>query len=118
MIRYYDTQGRPLSDTLAWARLFDQRAKSEDDRWWRVGETKLGEDVKISTVWLGLDHQWYDGPPIIFESMIFGGSLDEEMVRYSTWEQAEEGHAMLVRKARTQWHCDDLHNRALARLVK
>ena len=36
--------------------------------------------------------------PLLFESMVFSrGSLDEEMMeRYSTWEEAEAGHARLV----------------------
>jgi len=53
----------------------------------------------ISTVFLGLDHSFYVGPeerkPILFESMIFGGSLDSEQWRYATYEEAEEGHGKL-----------------------
>ena len=26
---------------------------------------------RISTVWLGLNHQYFNGPPLIFETMVF-----------------------------------------------
>jgi hypothetical protein len=52
-------------------------------------------------VFLGLDHRFGgSGPPLLFETMIFGGPLDEEMWRYSSWDAAEAGHAAAVRKAR------------------
>lgn len=98
MADYFDTQGRPL-EMLEWARLLGERRLGED-RWWKVAHTNLSDDVSISTVWLGLNHNWDDGPPHIFESMVFGGTLDGETRRYSTWEQAEAGHAELVEKAR------------------
>lgn len=56
--------------------------------------------IEVSTVWLGLNHQWLpDRPPLIFETMIFGGPLDRECWRYSTEEQALVGHAEVVRLA-------------------
>lgn len=57
----------------------------------RVAETKKG-GITVSTVFLGLDHNWGSGPPLLFETMIFGGQYDQEQWRYSTWEEAEEGH--------------------------
>lgn len=36
------------------------------------------------------------GPPLLFETMVFGGPDDQWMDRYTTWEQAEEGHAFVV----------------------
>lgn len=53
----------------------------------------------ISTVWLGLNHQWQDGePPLIFETMVFesGDFHDIYCDRYSTWQEAEEGHKRAV----------------------
>lgn len=40
--------------------------------------------VEVSTIFLGLDHNWGDGPPLLFETLVFGGKLDREMDRYST----------------------------------
>jgi hypothetical protein len=54
------------------------------------------EPVEISTVWLGINHNWHDGPPIIFETMVFGGPNDGECFRYSTEKEAREGHAQIV----------------------
>lgn len=52
----------------------------------------------VSTVFLGLDHQYGDGPPLLFETMVFGGPLDHEMNRYSTWNEAEKGHQEMVER--------------------
>ncbi len=60
-----------------------------------VGKTTIGA-VDVSTVFLGLDHGYGDGPPVLFETMVFGGPLDGEQVRYKTWEQAEAGHTAMV----------------------
>ncbi len=60
----------------------------------RVALTTKGH-TKVSTVFLGLDHNFLnDGtkPPILFETMIFGGKYDQEQWRYITWKKAEEGH--------------------------
>ncbi len=49
--------------------------------------------VVISTVFLGLDHNFgFGGKPLLFETMIFGGKHNEYQKRYSTWEEAEKGH--------------------------
>lgn len=60
-----------------------------------VAFTKIGA-VDVSTVFLGLDHQFGEGPPLLFETMVFGGPLDEEQRRYTTWAEAEAGHAEMV----------------------
>jgi hypothetical protein len=48
-----------------------------------VEKTEIG-NVKISTVFLGLDHSYFAGPPILFETMVFGGEYDEHQQRYTT----------------------------------
>lgn len=53
--------------------------------------------TQISTVWLGLNHQYTDGPPLIFETMVFGGPLSHECFRWPTEEQAQRGHTHVVR---------------------
>ena len=54
-------------------------------------------DNRVSTVFLGLNHQFGDGPPLIFETMIFSpGPLDQECWRYSTESEALVGHAAAV----------------------
>jgi len=60
---------------------------STEDR--TVCKTKIGK-VEVSTVFLGLDHRIFDGPPLLFETMIFPEC--DYMERYSTWDEAAEGH--------------------------
>jgi hypothetical protein len=82
---------------LTWARWFE-----DFDR--HVRQTVQG-DITVSTVFLGLDHQFGDGPPLLFETMVFGGAHNGAQERYSTWEEAEKGHADMVRLAiSTQYH--------------
>jgi hypothetical protein len=84
----YDKQGKPI-DLLEWTRLI------EDTEYCRVGRTKVRSCV-VSTIWLGLDHQFDDGPPLIFETMIDTGDGWEDTRRYSTLEEAQKGHAVAV----------------------
>lgn len=73
----------------------------------RVGEDHLPDGRWISTVWLGLDHSWaLDGPDtpiLIFETMVFDGDsfADEYVERYTTEQQAIEGHARIVEMVKT-----------------
>ncbi len=63
-----------------------------------VKQDTLPNDVRVSTVFLGLDHNYDDeGPPLLFETMVFGGGIhDQSMRRYSTWEEAEAGHSEML----------------------
>lgn len=56
-----------------------------------VAKSQFG-DVCVSTVFLGLDHSFNGGPPILFETMIFGRPHSDYQTRCSTWEEAEEMH--------------------------
>jgi len=84
----YILQGKeaiPIDDVLEWGRWFQKH-----DRKVKVDEVG---DVKISTVFLGLDHQFNPGGlPLLFETMVFGGEHDQFQNRYTTWEEAERGH--------------------------
>ena len=61
-----------------------------------VAKTKLG-DVLISTVFLGVDHNFgFYGNPILFETMIFGGEYDDYQERYTTLEESMYGHERAV----------------------
>lgn len=66
----------------------------------RVGWTEIEPGIEVSTVFLGLDHGWGDGPPILFETMTFGGPHDGDCERYSTWNEAVVGHERAVRDAK------------------
>jgi hypothetical protein len=85
---YYDRAGNPIA-LMEWAALFDDHDIKV------VAYTEIGP-YRVSTVWLGLDHSWGHGPPLIFETMVFGpesaGGYDMDCRRYSTEEQARAGH--------------------------
>ena len=49
-------------------------------------------DIFISTVFLGLDHAWDSDVPVLWETMIFGGEHDQYQDRYTSYEDALEGH--------------------------
>src|SRR5947207_774053 len=52
-----------------------------------------GEKIDVSTVFLGIDHGWGRRElPVLFETMVFGGKLDEWQWRYCTLEEAQVGH--------------------------
>lgn len=54
------------------------------------------DNIYVSTVFLGLNHAWRDGPPILFETMIFGGPHDRYQERYCTWDEAVAGHQRAI----------------------
>ena len=60
-----------------------------------VAKTDL-PGVNISTIFLGINRQWGRGPPILYETMVFGGQHDEYTERYHTREDALEGHERVV----------------------
>ena len=54
-------------------------------------------DAEVSTVFLGTDYRHLgDGPPILWETMIFGGAHDLRITRYTSKLAALQGHARIV----------------------
>ena len=79
----------PCVDVIEWGIWFEHADRV-------VAHTKsyMGN---VSTVFLGIDHRFTgDGPPILFETMVFGGECDGETWRYSTWDEAVAGHAQAL----------------------
>lgn len=77
---------------LEWAVMFEQ------DRC--VASTQVG-DYRVSTVFLGLDHSFDDGPLQLFETMVFDKDGDDRWTdrfchRYATWDEADLGHGIVV----------------------
>ena len=87
-------RGEPKkADLLPWARWYETA-----DR--QLAETRI-EQTRISTVFLGLDHSFgLDGPPVLWETMVFGGKLDEEQCRYTSKDDALTGHARMVKRVK------------------
>lgn len=112
-----DDNGNPVveNDTLAWARWMETAREKRI-----VASTEVG-DLRVSTVFLGLDYRFDDGDPLLYESMVFEiklskskplkvgkreirgfdyhKSIDKDgyYERYTTKEQALEGHDRIVK---------------------
>lgn len=78
----------PCDDLMLWAVWFETNN--------RIVKQETINGVKISTVFLGFDHNYGTGPPILFKTMIFGGNHDQYQERCSTWEQAEVMHKKAI----------------------
>ena len=111
----YILEGKELVevDYMTWALWFEDACGENISRR-KVADTYLGENIWISTVFLGIDHNYRDeGPPLLFETMVFhrcdpprigiGGREHEwdgvDEWRYATYAEAEEGHARAVASA-------------------
>lgn len=103
-LRYYVLEGHKAvlvarydePDFMVWA------------QWYATADRQVAIDrlplATVSTVFLGLDHGWFnDRPPLIFETMVFAhpaldGPLKDFQGRCSTWEQAEAMHAEVMKE--------------------
>lgn len=92
---YWDKAGQPITPRQYMA----LRWKLDDGTvtdYARIGDDTIG-DTRVSTVWLGVDHSFTEtGPPIIYETMTFGGEHGEAVMRYCTEAQALDGHRRAV----------------------
>ena len=110
-----DVAGNPIPepDLLTWARWFETA-----DRHLAVDEVGI---YRVSTIFLGLDHGFpgMGGPPVLWETILFGGEVELgevvlptgtiipsrkvhetlEQQRYRSREAALAGHAELVAQA-------------------
>lgn len=83
------------TDLITWA-MWYERSENRVVAW-----TQITSKCLVSTVFLGIDHRYFGGgPPLLFETKIFGGPRDEYLWRYSSWDDAQTGHRTAVRKAR------------------
>jgi hypothetical protein len=95
MIGVYDRDGQPI--TLArYSELLGDLAYRH------VRVTAIGDEIEVSTVWLGIDHNWGPGPPLIFETMVFGGDLDGHGDRWPNEDAASAGHDQWVARVREE----------------
>lgn len=69
-------------------------------KWFGGADRQVALDIvdgrRVSTVFLGIDHNFRSsGPPVLFETMIFGPD-EGGCWRYATWAEAAAGHAAVV----------------------
>jgi hypothetical protein len=104
----YGRMSDDASAALEWAQDFE----NFEDR--QLARDEI-EGCLISTIFLGLDHAWGGGPPVLFETMafsaaaklvkLFGGREREvheeiEQRRYCTYDEAMAGHQDVVAHVR------------------
>jgi hypothetical protein len=90
--KYYALVGDEIvvcRDVIEWGMLFDREKRG-------IAFNRVG-DVEISTVFLGLDHSFTGGEPVLFETMVFGGEHEGFCERYTTKEKAVEGHNRVLK---------------------
>jgi hypothetical protein len=93
-----DEEGIPrkVRDVHEWAAFFEKK-----DRFIAQYER---DGYLVSTVFLGVDHNWGDGPPLLFETMVFDDSLPNQFgdemdcVRASTKDDALINHERMVKE--------------------
>jgi hypothetical protein len=93
----YDRAGSPIG-IQDWARMMHD-LEQRDRR--HVRDSRVtsasGVEYRVSTVFLGIDLGTRGGPPLIYETMIFGpGQWNEFRVRYCGDEEAGDGHEWVV----------------------
>lgn len=84
---------QPCEDIYEWGEWYEKSTKQR-----KVARDKVGK-VTVSTVFIGIDHNFGEGPPLLFETMIFndGGEHDQYQERYSTRQEALAGHIKALR---------------------
>lgn len=88
----------PVVDTIAWGMKMQTRhAKFNLKHYCWFGFGVPSPFGSVSTVFLGLDHSFGRSEPLLYETMIFGGPLDQEQWRYSNESEARAGHKNAVR---------------------
>lgn len=96
MLKHYilNKKGRPIRCSFwTWARWFEKTSNRV------IAQTQMGR-IMVSTIFLGIDHNFSDhGPPILWETLVLGGPSHGDGERCAgSREQAEAGHMKWVEK--------------------
>lgn len=94
-----NSEGEPelCEDYSKWGAWFSVHKKER-----MLAESDDGKEgpgkVKIITIFLGLDHSFGRGDPLLFETRVINGVHDGYKERFTTREAAMEGHDAAVKK--------------------
>ena len=81
---------------------FEEWGKLVGDKDYKViRQDTLPNGKWVSTVWLGIEHGFVEGKPLIFETMVFPKRSDydgRDMERYCTEQEAIKGHQKMMKK--------------------
>lgn len=84
-----DHEPVPGEDVRQWAQWYETAHRV-------VCQEDVAAGGCVSTVFLGLNRRYGPGAPLLFESRVFGGQMDQEQDLYATWDDALAGHGALV----------------------
>src|SRR5262245_9644283 len=98
---YYDRQGQPMT-MHQWAEKF------QDESYTHIARDVIGPDepldpaplITVLTFWLGVNPNWRNHEPLIYETLTIGGEYDATGTGYATEKQAREGHRGVVDELR------------------
>ena len=90
MTDLYNRKGEPIT--------LEEFGKLHEDWDYKVVAKTDIDGTRVSTVWLGINYRFLnDGPPLIFETMIFDNPLFEDFqLRYATEAEAISSHNQIV----------------------
>ncbi len=92
----------PMADTVEWSRRFemDNRVVAQDE----IKVPGNPKPVIVLTVFNGIDlgEGRHAGPPLLFETAVYGGRLDMLKERYTTYADAQRGHARWVDQVKAE----------------
>lgn len=112
-VSYHDRQGQPMT-MLEYVERCGRDYEAREE-YKKIAYTEVGDMAFVSTIWLGINHRFGPGPPLIFETMSFMLPRDDDPPnpllgrptlqaledyvdtrRYSTEEEARAGHEEVV----------------------
>ena len=87
----------PTDNILQWGRWMENPSNKQ------LALTKIN-GLRVSTLFLGVDNQFTEGQPVLFETIVFRENqpIDEYCCRYYTWDEAKAGHDAIVELIKTQ----------------
>lgn len=116
MRRYVlDANGDPVQEwsLLKWGRWYEKAER-------HVGNHYLPLGIHVSTVFLALDHGFafqHESLPVLWETMIFGGQFDGEEWRYTSKEDALQGHIAALKMHVETGRCSTRTKKTLRKRV-
>jgi hypothetical protein len=89
----------PIEDMITWVTGYSRMDRV-------VGRDQI-DRITISTVFLGLDHNYSGvGGPVLWETMVFGGCMNGDMHRYRSHADAVSGHREVLSMVLDRFYSD------------
>ena len=92
-----------LTDPVKFSSITHKNGQGKN-KYLRFIRRKFIGDYMVSTIFLGLDHNHFDGEPLLFETMVFKGDSMSELhcERCSTHRQALKQHKEVIERVKNR----------------